>query len=121
MDILTHEQTQHIRQTLELRATQLLLELAAHRETRERVDEESGVTDTKDMADSQAADSVSAAEAERDRNELAQIERALQRLDLGRYGECSDCNERIDARRLLAQPAAARCLKCQAQREQGRA
>lgn len=121
MDILTHEQTQHARQTLEQRAAQLQLELAAHREARVRADEESGVADTKDMADSQATDDMGAAEAERDRNELVQIERALQRLDLGRYGECSDCNERIDARRLLAQPAATRCLKCQAQREQARA
>lgn len=121
MNILTNEQTQHIRQTLERRAAQLQLELAAHREARERADAESGVADTKDVADSKATDEMGAAEAERDRSELAQIETALQRLDLGRYGECSDCNESIDASRLLALPAATRCLKCQAQRERTRA
>lgn len=121
MNILTHQQTRDIRQTLERRAAQLQLELAEHREARQRADEEAGVADTKDVADSKATDDMGAAEAERDRNELAQIEVAPQRLESGHYGECADCNETIDARRLLAQHAATCCLKCQAQRERGRA
>ena len=33
------------------------------------------------------------------------------------YGRCVDCGVDIDPRRLLAQPAAARCIRCQAEAE----
>jgi RNA polymerase-binding protein DksA len=117
MDTLTHEQTQRVRQTLEQRAAQLRLELAEHGEIHDRADAGPGVADTKDLASSRAVDEVGAAEVERDRNELRQIEAAFQRLAQGHYGQCADCGDAIDAARLAAQPAATRCLTCQQQRE----
>ncbi|HET8746767.1 MAG TPA: TraR/DksA family transcriptional regulator [Ramlibacter sp.] len=46
--------------------------------------------------------------------ELHQIVAALRRVDDGSYGECLDCGEPIDERRLLALPATPFCTPCQA-------
>jgi DnaK suppressor protein len=77
-----------------------------------------GVSDRKDQADAAIQARVDDAEFQRDLAELAQVEAALQRLDGGRFGWCQDCAEPIAAERLAAQPWAARCLACQAHREQ---
>ena len=44
--------------------------------------------------------------------QLAEIDAALQRLELGQYGECLDCGESINAARLEAMPAATLCVSC---------
>jgi DnaK suppressor protein len=46
--------------------------------------------------------------------ELRQVVAALRRVDEGSYGECQDCSEPIDERRLFAMPATAFCTACQA-------
>jgi DnaK suppressor protein len=46
--------------------------------------------------------------------ELRQIVAARRRVGDGSYGECQDCGEPIDERRLLALPATAYCTACQA-------
>ena len=44
--------------------------------------------------------------------EIADINAALQRLDEGNYGVCSNCGEDIDTRRLDALPYAVECIDC---------
>ena len=44
-----------------------------------------------------------------------QVERALERLRDGAYGICEGCGHRIPEARLRYQPAATRCVECQAQ------
>jgi DnaK suppressor protein len=39
---------------------------------------------------------------------------ALDRIEAGRYGACVDCGHEIPEGRLEAQPAASRCVGCQA-------
>jgi DnaK suppressor protein len=39
---------------------------------------------------------------------------ALDRIEAGRYGQCVDCGHDIPVGRLEAQPAASRCVGCQA-------
>ena len=39
--------------------------------------------------------------------------KALFRLEQGGFGRCLDCNEKIDYRRIVAQPEAALCFFCQ--------
>jgi DnaK suppressor protein len=46
------------------------------------------------------------------RSRLAQLERALDRLDGGTYGRCEVCGAPIGADRLAALPAADRCISC---------
>jgi DnaK suppressor protein len=52
------------------------------------------------------------------RQQLEQVDAALQRLDEGTYGKCTKCGERIDTPRLNALPYALLCIKCQERQEQ---
>lgn len=54
-----------------------------------------------------------------ERDALLEVEQALERLDAGGYGECSNCEEKIPGRRLQAVPWARYCVDCQEQAEQG--
>ncbi len=49
------------------------------------------------------------------RQELAGIERALQKFEEGTYGFCDSCGQPIDPERLEALPQASLCLNCKAQ------
>lgn len=72
------------------------------------------VLDFKDVAaeDTRAIiDEVALTHATR---ELRQVMAALRRVDDGSYGECQDCGEEIDERRLFAMPATEFCTACQA-------
>ena len=42
-----------------------------------------------------------------------QVERALERLAEGKYGECEDCGASIPTERLRFRPEATRCVDCQ--------
>ncbi len=55
---------------------------------------------------------------ERETAELVAIAAALERLDLGTYGQCVDCGGPISTLRLQALPQAARCITCQERAEQ---
>lgn len=57
-------------------------------------------------------DAVLAGLSETTAAEIAQINRAVKRIDEGSYGECAVCNEPIDVRRLEALPHCDRCVRC---------
>ena len=52
--------------------------------------------------------------------ELGDIEAALERIDAGTYGQCTDCGVSISPARLNAYPTAKRCIDCQTVAEQHR-
>jgi len=54
-----------------------------------------------------------------DRNLLQLIDEALARVEKGEYGECVNCGEPVQERRLDAVPWARYCLKCQDLQERG--
>ncbi|MBZ5733357.1 TraR/DksA C4-type zinc finger protein [Nocardioides sp. TRM66260-LWL] len=54
-----------------------------------------------------------------ERDKLAQIERAVQRIDDGTYGVCEACSGPIGKMRLMAFPRATLCMSCK-QREERR-
>ncbi|ANA36251.1 conjugal transfer protein TraR [Ralstonia mannitolilytica] len=70
-----------------------------------------------DLAREEAGERTNDVMLERYRTELAQLTAARDRMHQGRYGLCIDCGEPIAFLRLQAQPAAARCLPCQAKHE----
>ncbi|MEK8089403.1 TraR/DksA family transcriptional regulator [Thermithiobacillus plumbiphilus] len=45
--------------------------------------------------------------------ELAEVQRALERMDRGEYGICVDCGDEIPVERLKVQPTATRDVVCQ--------
>jgi DnaK suppressor protein len=57
--------------------------------------------------------------AEFESRELAQIQRALERLREGRYGVCEGCGKNIPMVRLEALPYATMCIQCQTLCEHG--
>lgn len=44
--------------------------------------------------------------------ELRDIDKALKRLDEGKYGICKYCEKPIDEKRLLARPTSGSCVSC---------
>jgi len=52
--------------------------------------------------------------------QLGDIEAALERLQAGCYGTCTDCGAAIPDARLSAYPTAKRCIDCQRQTEHHR-
>jgi len=57
-------------------------------------------------------DAVLAGIGEATAAELAQVNRALAKIEQGTYGLCSQCGQPIDERRLQALPYSDRCISC---------
>ena len=103
------------RQQLGVRATDLKRRIASAGNGATSL--EGDVHDTKDEASVGADDEVRHADLERDKAELADVELALARIDVGTYGMCCDCGRAIGRRRLVAYPTARRCRGCQVKHE----
>jgi phage/conjugal plasmid C-4 type zinc finger TraR family protein len=102
--------------SLRARQRELRADVASHLRTqddprlvglRNRMEE----TDDWAAADAMAAQDI--ALVSRDLAELANVEQALARLHAGSYGDCVDCGDPIPYARLVAYPAAKRCVACQ--------
>ena len=80
-----------------------------------------GLADCLDAADETAFAGLNAsldvAGLVREVRELRDTEGALRRLHTPKFGLCADCGREIPFARLHANPAAARCLACQARLE----
>jgi RNA polymerase-binding protein DksA len=113
MDTPTQTHLTTLRNLLTYRLRELQADLRAADGGR-RADLPAEVTDRKDEAARRLVEEVDVAEEERERIEIAAVQRALQRLDAGAYGDCATCGQPIPLQRLLAQPAAERCVACQA-------
>jgi RNA polymerase-binding protein DksA len=78
---------------------------------------EAGGSDQGDESVADALADIAAARVDRQVNEMRAIEAARKRIKQGEYGVCGDCGEDIRFDRLLAYPAAMRCVNCQQQHE----
>lgn len=63
-------------------------------------------------------DEVIAAVVDRRAQQLAEVDRALEDIEAGRYGVCRECGDAIAEARLKVMPFATRCLACQARLEE---
>jgi DnaK suppressor protein len=114
--VLTPEQLAKLRTMIDDRYEALSAEI--HQDAARSRDEAYGelagpVTDSGDKATADLISDLDNAELNRDLVEFRQFEAAQERLADGSYGLCVDCGGEIDFERLLAQPAALRCLDCQ--------
>jgi DnaK suppressor protein len=73
--------------------------------------------DIEDDAADELRHAVESALAQMKSETLRSIEDAIERLEAGRYGLCSDCGLAIPGARLRVLPFAALCRHCQAERE----
>ena len=71
------------------------------------------VNDIEALCDLSWSAGISAAIVELTSRTLQDIEGALERLESGTYGRCTDCGAEIPAARLRAMPFADRCRDCQ--------
>ena len=115
MDLATQTHLTMLRDLLTYRQTELRAEVHAAQLARQEatVVDTTDVSDQKDGALQQQLVGIDSAQEQRDIDELAQVELALNRLGAGTYGNCLDCNEPIPLERLRVQPAAQRCAVCQ--------
>lgn len=51
--------------------------------------------------------------AERQVQELLQVQEALEKMEAGEYGRCVDCGQEIEKERLEIYPEALRCFVCE--------
>jgi DnaK suppressor protein len=73
-----------------------------------------------DRVQEEAAEVTLKALEEHERQEMAEIQAALARIDAGTYGLCDTCGVAISPARLAALPMARRCVRCQEHMEKGR-
>jgi DnaK suppressor protein len=97
----------------------------ALRKTVSRTEEDGRIADqeaAQDIAD-RAANSYTKeflfSQSNNDRQLLNMVESALQRLREGSFGECINCGNEINAKRLEAVPWTRYCIECQEKKEQG--
>ena len=119
MDLATQTHLTQLRDALNYRLRELRAEVHATEQAQRELTGASAheVTDRKDDATQRQLLDLGGVQEQRDFDEMAQVEAALQRLDGGTYGDCADCGEPISLQRLRVQPAALRCAPCQAARE----
>lgn len=107
--------TRQLAAQLRQRAAELRLVLQHHAGAAvSATDNPPDVQDFKDVAAEDRQAIIDEATLANATAELHQIVAALRRVDDGSYGECQDCGEPIDERRLLALPATPFCTACQA-------
>jgi DnaK suppressor protein len=73
--------------------------------------------DSADAAFGASGEEVSTQLAEMESRELAQIDRAIDRLKTGAYGHCEICECKIPVLRLNALPYSTLCIECQREAE----
>ena len=99
--------------TMRQRLTQQVAALKSeslHREDRVNIEE-----DGTDAFDRQFALELASSESE----SLFEIDEALRRIEDGSYGQCEECDGRVEKPRLKALPFVRRCIACQSKSEQG--
>lgn len=77
--------------------------------------------DSADEALAVTLGNLSAARMDHEVRRLQALEAAAKRLDEADYGECEDCGAHIPVARLIANPAATRCVACQERYEHSHA
>lgn len=97
----------------------------ALRKTVSRTEEDGRIADqdsAQDIAD-RAANSYTKeflfSQSNNDRQLLNMVESALQRIREGSFGECINCGNEINPKRLEAVPWTRYCIECQEKKEQG--
>ena len=73
--------------------------------------------DELDSAVSESSLSFTGRMRERERGLLAKIERSLERIERGSYGQCESCGEEISMERLRVRPVADYCVDCKDEQE----
>jgi DnaK suppressor protein len=103
---------ERIRQTLIQRESELRSIEQSSRDTTQPVELDQASVGRLSRMDAMQGQQMAMETARRRLQELAAIEGALRRIELGEYGDCIVCGEEIDIRRLRVAPTSTRCVAC---------
>jgi DnaK suppressor protein len=109
---------EYFRKRLEVRQQELRRTVSRTEQDGRTVDEDSA-QDIADRAASSYTKEFLFHQSNNDRQLLAMVESALDRIRQGSFGECISCGKEINAKRLDAVPWTRHCIECQEKLEQG--
>lgn len=75
------------------------------------------VHDSSEEADAEVNFMLKVESLSRHSEEISECLAALERINQGTFGICTDCDEEVELSRLKACPTAARCIRCQSTHE----
>jgi len=107
-----------IKKQLTVRRAELLEGVARARDMG-AVETEAAAPDIADRASSAFQREFSYSLSENENKMLRLIDEALERLESGRFGRCTNCEKPIEPQRLQAIPWARHCIACQEQQDRG--
>ena len=110
---------EHFRTLLENRRQQLRRSVFRTEEDGREAQDTDTAQDIADRASSSYQKEFLFARSSNDRQFLQMVERALSSISEGIYGDCEECGEPINERRLEAVPWARTCIACQEKLERG--
>lgn len=121
---LSEQQRAQLSALLHQQADQLEREMAAltHSSAASELTLPQHANDGENRAQTDVLNDDAIAQTVRTQQTLVDTRRALQRLELGQYGQCVSCGGQIPFERLRASPSATFCIACQTalEREQAR-
>jgi DnaK suppressor protein len=98
---------------------QALRRMVSRTEEDGRIADQDPAQDIADRAASSYTKEFLFSQSSNERQLLHMVETALQRIREGQFGECVNCGEEINAKRLEAVPWTRYCITCQEKVEQG--
>ena len=98
---------------------QSLRKMVSRTEEDGRIADQDSAQDIADRAASSYTKEFLFSQSNNDRQLLQMVESALQRIREGSFGECINCGNEINAKRLEAVPWTRYCIECQEKLEQG--
>lgn len=117
-DRMNRKQVEKYRKLLEEKRAALLTRVKAAR-TSEQEGNSELAPDLGDRAISTMNRDLSYQLTTGERDILRRIDAALDRIESGTYGECVNCNEKVQQGRLVAVPWARHCIDCQELQDSG--
>jgi len=113
------QKVEHYRKLLEARRLNLRASVARTEEDGRAAQDTDSAQDIADRASGSYQKEFLFARSNNDRQFLQMVEHALSNITEGSYGECEQCGNEINERRLDAVPWARHCIACQEKQERG--
>ena len=111
------KEKKHFRKKLLEKRTELISVVQKTEEYGRQANSEPEGMDLADQASSSYTKEFMFSKSDSDRQLLQEVVDALLRLDEGEFGDCMNCGEEVERKRLEAVPWSAFCLACQEQAE----
>jgi len=96
-----------------------LLRLVSKSEQDGREADEEATQDIADKASNSYTKEFLFHQSDENRRLLQFVSEALDRMKMGTYGQCSECEQEVQQKRLEAVPWARHCIECQEKQDQG--